>query len=83
MEGLSRTLGEEHKQERIRGIKITNVCTLTHLLFVDDVLIFLNRGIGDITSFHRALGIFIKAMGMVLNEAKSTIIAMGFSQYKL
>jgi len=50
MEGLSRILKEEHRQGRLRGIKIANGCTLTHLLFVDDVLLFLNESIGDLTS---------------------------------
>jgi len=53
------------------------------LLFVDDVFVFLNGGIGDLTSFHHALGTFLKATGMVLNEAKSTITAIGCSQYEI
>jgi len=83
MEGLSRTIRENCRQRCIRGIKITDECTLTHLLFVDDVLILLNGAIWDTTSLHRSLGIFLKATGMVLNEAKSTITATKFSQYKI
>lgn len=56
---------------------------MTHLLFVDDVLIFLNGGIFDLTSLHNAFGTFQKAMGMVLNEAKSTIIATGCPQHEI
>lgn len=68
---------------RIRDIKITEDCTLTHLLFVDDVLILLNGGIGDTSAFHRSLGIFLKATVMVLNEAKSTISATSCSQHEI
>lgn len=50
---------------------------------MDDVLVLLNGGIGDTTSFHHSLGIFLKARGMVLNEAKSTINATGCSQHEL
>jgi len=83
MEGLSRIIGEDHRQGWIMGIKIINSCILTHLLFVDDALIFLNRGIDDLTSLHNAFAIFQKATGMVLNEAKSTIIATGCSQHEI
>jgi len=62
------------------GIKITDTCILTHFLFVDDVFIFLNGGICDFTSLHNALGTFLKAMGMALNEAKSTITVTRCSQ---
>jgi len=65
------------------GIKITNSYILTHLLFVDDVLIFLNGGIGDLTSLHNVFGTFQKAMRIMLNEEKSTIIAIGCSQHEI
>lgn len=42
MEGLSRLIKEEQRRGRLRGIRITEGCTLTHLLSVDDVLLFLN-----------------------------------------
>lgn len=83
MEGLSQIIREECKMGRIRGIKITDDCTLSHLLFVDDLLILLNGGIGDTIVFHRALGTFLKATGMVINEAKSTITATGCSHHEV
>eukprot|EP00253_Pinus_taeda_P007121 PITA_07121 len=81
IEGLSRTIGHEHRQGQIRGIKITEACIVTHLLFVDNVLVFLGGDIGAITSLHRTLATFLKAKGMVLNEA-SLIIATGCSQHE-
>eukprot|EP00253_Pinus_taeda_P030029 PITA_30029 len=83
LKGLNRLIGEDHKQGRIAGIKITDTCILTHLLFVDDVLIFLNGGIGDLTSLHNAFGIFQKATRMVLNEEKSTITTTRCSQHEI
>lgn len=83
MDGLRRLIGEEHRQGQIAGIKINDTCILTNLLFVDDVLIFLNGGIGYLTSLHNDFGIFQKAMGMVLNEAKSTITAIGCFQHEI
>lgn len=49
MEDLSHLITKECHLGHIQGIKITNNCTITHLLFVDNVLIFLNGSIGDLT----------------------------------
>jgi len=49
MEGLNRLILEEHKMGRLQGIMITNKFILTHLLFVDNLLVFLNGGIVDLT----------------------------------
>lgn len=55
MEGLSRKIASKKSEGRLMGVKITNQCILTHLLFVDDILIFLDGGIHDINSFTRIL----------------------------
>lgn len=46
MEGLSNLIKEDHRRGRLKGIKITDGCILTHLLFVDDILVFINGSIG-------------------------------------
>lgn len=83
MEGLSRIISAEHRRGRIVGIKITENCTLTHLLFVDDVLIFLNGSIEDITALQNAFGLFQQATGMVINVNKSTLNTLGCSQLEI
>lgn len=50
MEGLSRSINAAWNRGHIAGIKITENCILTHLLFIDDILIFLNGSIGDTTA---------------------------------
>lgn len=60
------------------GIKITNNCIIT-LLFVDDVLIFLNGSIGDITSFSSILRYFYFASSMECNQLKLTLTIVGSS----
>eukprot|EP00253_Pinus_taeda_P016254 PITA_16254 len=52
---------------------MNELCHLTHLLFVDYVMIFLDGSIRDSTSFHDILALFEKATGMVVNQFKSTI----------
>jgi len=59
------------------GIKITNTCILTHLLFVDDVLVFLNGLIGDITVFSSAFRSLYFSIVMECNHLKSTLAATG------
>lgn len=58
MEGLGWIIMEEHRRGRIIGIKIIDDCMLTHLIFVDDVLIFLNGSVGDITSIRDIFSLF-------------------------
>lgn len=47
MEGLSRLMDSTKNSGDIRGLRITDLCFLTHLLFVDDVLIILDGSIRD------------------------------------
>lgn len=58
---------------RLQGIRITDICILTHMLFLDDVLINLNEGIGDLTDLKNIMAIFRTATGMEINSLKSTI----------
>lgn len=73
MEGLSRLIESAKREGRLKGLKMSDLCHLTHLLFVDDVLIFLDGSIQDSTTFHDILTLFEKAIGMVANQSKSTI----------
>ena len=59
---------------------MSDLCYLIHLLFVDDVLIFLNGSIWDSTTFHDILDLFAKATNMVANQNKSTISLSHTSQ---
>jgi hypothetical protein len=46
---------------------------ITHLLFVDDILIFFNGKVGDVETLADILATFRLAIGMIINEQKSTI----------
>lgn len=83
MEGLSRLIGAEHRRGRITGIKIMENCSLTHLLFVDDVLIFLNGSMVDTSALQNVFDLFQKATGMIINVHKSTLTAIGCSQHEV
>eukprot|EP00253_Pinus_taeda_P012058 PITA_12058 len=73
MEGLSRLMDSAKNSGDIRGLRITDLCFLTHLLFVDDVLIILDGSIRDSRNFSKILQLFSAATGMLPNQLKSTI----------
>jgi len=56
---------------------------LTHLLFVDDVLIFLNGSIGDLTNIKATFSLFQVATGMLINDTKSTLAAAECTQHEI
>ena len=82
MEGLSRCLIDERERGRLKDIKISENFILTHLLFVDDIIIFLNGSLGDITIVNSILQLFCKAIGMPCNNSKYTITIHGFSPHE-
>jgi len=79
MEALSRVISSARDRQQLSGIKLADNFYLTHLLFVDDILIFLNGSIGDSTTFHNSVLLFQKATGMRINEKKYTITTVGCS----
>lgn len=83
MEGLSRLIDSEKRRGRLKGLKITEHFNLTHLLFVDDILIFLSGSVQDTTSMNEVLNIFSRAMGMEINRGKSTISFSECSQQQI
>eukprot|EP00253_Pinus_taeda_P014598 PITA_14598 len=73
MEGLSRLMEDAKRAGDIGGLGISDLCYLTHLLFVDDVLILLDGSIRDSRTFLKILQRFSAATGMLPNQSKSTI----------
>ena len=72
-EGLSRALLDAKQRGFFRGIKIAANLNITHLLFVDDILIFYNGSIKEAERLSELLILFGKATGMQINFQKSTI----------
>jgi len=64
MDGLSHLLASAKIDGNLHGLKISDSCFLTHLLFVDDVLIFLDGSIRDSLTLSKILSIFLSATGM-------------------
>jgi hypothetical protein len=73
VEGLSRAISEAKRLGSFSGIKISQALHLTHLLFVDDVLIFSGGSRREAEALRNILTLFSKATGMKINEGKSTL----------
>ena len=74
IEGLSLLIEDARRNGLIRGIKISENLSITHLLFVDDVILF---GVGtfeDWYTFQIILDKFCDASGMKINLNKSVIL---------
>ena len=79
MEGLSVLIKNAKDRGELQGLQINDILHLTHLLFVDNVLIFLNGTRHDSVHFDLLLKHFCRATGMAPNSTKSTIILTGYS----
>ena len=73
MEGLNRLIASAKREGDLCGLKISEDCFLTHLLFVDDVIIMLDGSIQDSRTFSKILLLFSSATRMLANKSKSTI----------
>jgi len=72
-EGLSRALKDANKKGLIHGVQISPNLQITHLLFEDDVLMFVSGSVREAGGLQEILSLFSKATGMEVNELKSTL----------
>lgn len=79
-EGISLMIHEARRQGDLKGIEVAVNIWVTHLLFVDDILLFNNGSIEDCQSLKNILDLFLKAVGLKINEQKSTLTTSGLSR---
>jgi hypothetical protein len=82
VECLSRIIHSEATTTKIKGIRININFSLTHLLFVDDILIFCEGNISYISTLKEILNTFFLAMGMKINKEKSSLFSWGLSYFE-
>ena len=73
-EVLRRLLHREKEVSLIKGVKISNQIELTHILFVDDVLMFGMGTISNIQNLEKVLRRYQEATGMEINLGKSNLL---------
>eukprot|EP00253_Pinus_taeda_P014363 PITA_14363 len=77
-EGLSRLIHKARRTNKIKGIEVAINLYITHLLFVDDILIFSNGSHEELKEYKNIIDLFMKATGMQLNYGKSQVCVAGW-----
>jgi hypothetical protein len=72
-EGLNRAINEAKIRGEFFGVSLSPTLRISHLLFVDDVLIFYNCLRCDAEKLRSILEIFCCATSMQINGQKSTL----------
>ena len=73
VEGLSRAIRAAKAEGSFSGIQLAPNLNITHLLFVDDVLVFCSGVRRETRVLQEILELFSKATGMEINFAKSSL----------
>jgi hypothetical protein len=76
-ESLSRLITDAGIQRKLKGIQISPNYSLSHLLFVDDILIFCNGRLSFLENLKDILNIFFLATRMKINRDKSSLLVWG------
>jgi hypothetical protein len=72
---LSKMLTEARQTRAISGMKILDRVSISHLLFVDNVLCFAQGTQRDLSALKGMLDLFCKATGMQTNMDKSCLLS--------
>ena len=70
VEGLSRYILNAQHSGDFQGVSFGNNIILSHILFVDDIILVFESSEQSLSTLYEALMIFYKASGMVINEKK-------------
>ena len=73
VEGLNRALLDEKRRGHLEGIRVAPNLNITHLLFVDDILIFFNGSLMEAEKLSKIPFLFCKATKMHINSRKSPL----------
>ena len=74
IEGLSLLIEDARRNGMVKGVKISKELSLTHLLFVDDVILFGTSTYEEWIALKVLLDTFCEASGMLINAEKSCFL---------
>jgi len=74
VKGPSKLIKNAKCRVKLKGIKVSSSISLTHMLFVDDIIIFGEAKDNEWESFKLILDCFCKATGMIINVQKSQLL---------
>ena len=72
-EGLSRSIKEAIQLGTFIRLQLSQNLHISHLLFVDDILVFCSGSVRDFNTLDDILKLFSKATGMNINFGKSSV----------
>eukprot|EP00253_Pinus_taeda_P026386 PITA_26386 len=73
-EGLSQLILKAKREGTVKGLEVAVNLFISHLLFVDEILLFSNGNMTEIKELKNILELFMKATGMQVNYRKSQLI---------
>ena len=74
IEGITMLINDVQKKGMVKGINISSSLSLTHLLFVDDVVLFGNETLDEWKAFDVLLDIFFSTSGMSISVDKFSFL---------
>ena len=83
VEGLSKELIKAKECGVFHGISFGNDISLSHVLFVNDIVMVIDGSEQYLSSLYEVLLVFYKAFGMQINEDKSAMYYSGLDESEL
>ncbi|KAA0048002.1 LINE-1 retrotransposable element ORF2 protein [Cucumis melo var. makuwa] len=80
MDYLSRLLSHLESSGAIKGVCLANDCNISHILFADDILLFVEDNDYFLNNLRMALSLFEKASGLKINLSKSAMVPVNVSR---
>eukprot|EP00253_Pinus_taeda_P028927 PITA_28927 len=79
-EGLSQLIRLAKREGTVKGLEIAVNMYISHLLFVDDILLFTSGNLNEIKELKNIIDLFMKVTGMQVNYRKSQLITEGLDR---
>ena len=83
VEGLSRALLSAKECGDLHGIYFDNDISISHVLFIDDIVMVSDGSKKSLSTLYEVLHIFCKASRMLINDDKSSILRSGLDEFEL
>ncbi|KAL4033168.1 hypothetical protein IC575_006254 [Cucumis melo] len=79
MDYLTRLLTHLKVSGAIKGVSLNNNCNISHILFADDILLFVEDNDCFLNNLRMTLSLFEKASGLKINLSKSALVPVNVS----
>ncbi|KAA0045138.1 LINE-1 retrotransposable element ORF2 protein [Cucumis melo var. makuwa] len=79
MDYLSRLLSHLESSGAIKGVSLNSNCNISHILFADDILLFIEDNDYFLNNLRMALSLFERASGLKINLLKSALVPVNVS----